>query len=73
MGDCEDHGINESFWARMQTEPRTRRKWSTILELSTAIAGYIGTPHHQKRHDSSLGMLTPAEHANRYAPALQLT
>jgi len=42
IGDCYDNAMIESFWARIQTELLDWKKWTTILELSTEIADYIG-------------------------------
>lgn len=52
----------ESFWARMQTELRNRRRWRTRLELANAIFEYLETVHNRKRRHSSLGMLTSTEY-----------
>ncbi len=57
----------------MQTELLDRKKSVTIVELSTEMVDYIDTFHNNKRHHSSLDMLTPTEYENLYAPTLQLT
>ena len=36
-GDCYDNAMIESFWSRMQVELLNRRRWSTRVELATAI------------------------------------
>jgi len=57
----------------MQTELLDRKKWLTIVELSTAMADYIDHFHNTQRRHSSLGMLTPTEYEQLHAPVLQLT
>lgn len=57
----------------MQIELLDRKKWTTVVELSTEIADYIDCSHNHKRRHSLLGMLTPTEYENLYAPMLKLT
>ncbi len=57
----------------MQTELLDRKKWDTIIELSTAMAEYIDTFHNTKRRHSALSMLPPTEYEQLHAPTLQLT
>jgi putative transposase len=45
----------------MQIELLDRKRWTTRVELSVAIADYIGFYNADRRH-SSLGYLTPNEH-----------
>ena len=73
VGDCFDNAMIESFWARMQTELLARKKWVSMVELSTEMVDYIDTFHNHKRSHSSLDMLTPTDYENLYAPMLQLT
>ena len=73
LGDCYDNALIETFWARMQKELLDRKKWVTIVELSTEMVDYIDTFHNHQRRHSSLDMLTPTEYENLYAPTLQLT
>lgn len=68
-----DHAMIESFWAIMQTELLSRKKWFRIFELITEMVDYIGTFHIHKGRHSSLDMLTPHEGENLHAPMLQLT
>ena len=49
----------ESFWGRMQVELLNRQKWSSIVELSTAMVDYIDSFHNEKRRHSSLDMNRP--------------
>jgi transposase InsO family protein len=57
----------------MQTELLDRKKWLTIVELSTAMADYIDHFHNTQRRHSALEMLTPTEYEQLHAPVLQLT
>ena len=72
IGDCYDDAMIESFWGRMQVELLNRQKWSSIVELSTAMVDYIDSFHNEKRRHSSLDMLTPTEYETKHAPTLQL-
>jgi transposase InsO family protein len=45
----------ESFWGSMQIELFNRQRWSTISELSQAIADYIENFYNPSRRHSSLG------------------
>jgi len=57
----------------MQTELLDRKKWLTIVELSTAMADYIDHFHNTQRRHPALDMLTPTEYEQLHAPVLQLT
>jgi len=61
VGDCYDNALIESFWGRMQTELFNTRTWSTVEQLSVAIADYIENFHNTRRRHSALDMLTPTE------------
>ena len=61
VGDCYDNAPMESFWGSMQIELFNRQKWTTIAELSQAIADYIENFYNPARRHSSLGYLTPNE------------
>jgi putative transposase len=61
----------ESFWGRMQAELLNSHKWTTRVELSSAIFDWIEVFYNRTRRHSSLGMLSPvayekphAEHTN---------
>ena len=58
----------ESFWSRMQVELLNRRRWSTRVELATAIFEYLEVFHNRQRRHSALGMLTPVEFEARHEP-----
>jgi putative transposase len=46
----------------MQTELLNRKKWTTIVELSVAVADYIENFHNTTRRHSALDMFTPTEY-----------
>jgi putative transposase len=62
VGDAFDNAVIESFWARLQTELLNRTKWTTRIELSTALFEYLEIFHNRNRRHSSLRMLTPIEY-----------
>jgi hypothetical protein len=45
----------------MQVELLNRRRWTTRIELATAIHDYIELFHNTRRRHSTLGWLTPIE------------
>ena len=51
----------EAFWGRMQVELLNRKKWTTVVELSIAMADYIVNFYNVERRHSALGYLTPVE------------
>ena len=61
IGDCYDNDPMESFWGRMQIELLNRKKWTTIVELSIAMADYICNFYNTERRQSTLAYLTPKE------------
>ena len=73
VGDCYDNAMIEAFWGRMQTELLNRKKWTTIVELSVAVADYIENFHNTTRRHSALDMLTPTEYETINTTLLQLT
>jgi len=70
VGDCYDNAMIESFWGPMQTELFNTRKWSTVEQLSMAVADYIETFHNSRRRHSALDMLTPTEFETLNTPQL---
>ncbi len=73
VGSAYDNAMMESFWGRMQVELLNRQRWTTRIELATAIHDYIELWHKARRRHSALGMLTPSEiearwHASREEP-----
>ena len=73
VGDCFDNAMIEAFWGRMQTELLNCRKWTTIVELSVAMADYIENFHNTTRRHSALDILTPTEYETINTTLLQLT
>lgn len=73
IGDCYDNAMIESFWGRMQTELLNRKSWTTVVELSIAMADYIENFHNTRRRHSSLDMLTPTEYESTKQAQLQLS
>ena len=45
----------------MQVELLNRKKWTTVVELSIAMADYIVNFYNVERRHSALGYLTPVE------------
>jgi hypothetical protein len=41
VGSAYDNAMVESFWGRMQVELLNRKRWTTRIELATAIHDYI--------------------------------
>ena len=68
VGDCFDNAVIESFWSRMQVELLNRRRWSTRIELASAIFDYLEIFHNRQRRHSSLSMLTPVEFEALHQP-----
>ena len=73
VGDCYDNAMIEAFWGRMQPEVLNRKKWTTIVELSVAVADYIENFHNTTRRHSALDMFTPTEYETINTTLLQLT
>jgi putative transposase len=67
VGSAYDNALMESFWGRMQVELLDRRRWTTRIELATAIHDYIELWHNTRRRHSSLAMRTPAEVEHAWA------
>lgn len=51
----------ESFWGTRQIELLNRKRWTTVVELSLAIANYIENFYNVERRHSSLRYFTPNE------------
>ena len=54
VGDCFDNAVIESFWSRMLAELLNRKRWSTRIELASAIFDYVEIFHNRQRRHSSL-------------------
>lgn len=46
----------ESFWGRMQTELLNRKSWTTVVELSIAMADYIENFHNTRGYVPRCGV-----------------
>jgi putative transposase len=66
VGDAFDNAMVKAFWGRMQTELLNRQKWSTRLELSTAMFDWIEAFYNPTRRHSSLGNISPIEFERRH-------
>lgn len=66
VGDCYDNALMESFWSRVQVELFDRKRWTTRVELATALFEYLEVFHNRQRRHSSLGMMTPVEFELRH-------
>jgi len=62
--DCYDNSPMESFWGSMQIELLNRQRWTTVVELSVAMADYIENFYNLSRRHSSLDYFTPDEFEN---------
>jgi putative transposase len=72
-GDCYDNAPMESFWGSMQIELLDRQRWTTVLELTQAIADYIDNFYNRDRRHSALNYLTPNEFEDLHSPEPQAT
>ena len=61
VGDCYDNSPIESFWGSMQIELLNRQRWTTVVELSVAMADYIENFYNPARRHNSLDYFTPNE------------
>jgi Integrase core domain len=50
----------ESFWSGMQVELLDWKRWSTRIELASAIFEYLEISHNRQRRHSSLSMSSTA-------------
>jgi len=73
VGDCYDNSPMESFWGSMQIELLDRQRWTTIAELSAAMADYIENFYNPARRHSSLNYLTPLEFEDLHSTQTQTT
>ncbi|RNL49460.1 IS3 family transposase [Arthrobacter oryzae] len=59
VGDCFDNAAMETFWGRMQTELLDRKRtWQTVIELVTAMNGWLDFYNGKRRH-SYTGYMSP--------------
>lgn len=73
IGDCYDNSPMESFWGSMQIELLDRQRWTTVVELSVAMADYIENFYNPMRRHSSLNYFTPKEFENLQLSETQTT
>lgn len=66
VGDAYDNAMVESLWGRMQSELLNTKKWSTRLELSTAMFDWIEGFYNRTRRHSALGNISPIEFERRH-------
>ncbi len=66
VGSAYDNAMVESFWGRLQVELLNRKRWTTRIELATAIHDYIELFHNTRRRHSALGMLSPTDYEHNY-------
>lgn len=62
VGDSYEKSPMESFWGSIQIELLERKKWTTVTELSKAMADYIENFYNGTRLRSSPEYLTPNEY-----------
>ena len=60
-GNCWDNAVAESFFATLKTELVERRRWSSRVELRSAVFDYIEVFYNRRRLHSALNYKTPAE------------
>jgi transposase InsO family protein len=57
----------------MQIELLDRQRWTTVVELSVAMADYIENFYNPRRRHSSLNYFTPEEFKNLQLSEAQIT
>ena len=62
FGAAFDNAMMESFWSSMQNELLNRKRWTTRIELSSAIFEYIEVFYNRNRQHSQLGYVSPPEY-----------
>ena len=67
IGDCDDNGQMQSFWARMQVELLNRKRWNSRFELADERFDHLEIIHNRQGQHSSPGMLSPIGYARRHA------
>ena len=64
VGDRYDNSPMESFWGSMQIELLNRQRWTTVVELSVAMADCVENFYNLSRRHSSLSYFTREEFEN---------
>src|SRR5450755_1920457 len=59
VGDCYDNAMAESFWATLEREVLSHRRFKTQAEAKTAIFAWIEGWYNPHRRHSSLGRRSP--------------
>src|ERR1019366_2859860 len=59
VGDCYDNAMAESFWATLEREVLSRRRFKTQAEAKMAIFSWIEGWYNPHRRHSSLGRRSP--------------
>jgi putative transposase len=59
VGDCYDNALAESFWATLEREVLSRRRFKTQAEAKMAIFSWIEGWYNPHRRHSSLGRRSP--------------
>jgi putative transposase len=59
VGDCYDNALAESFWATLEREVLSRRRFKTQAEAKMAIFSWIEGWYNPHRRHSSLGYRSP--------------
>lgn len=72
VGDPYDNAVVESFWARLQVEVLSRRRWNTRIQLVNAIFEYIEGFHSRRRRHSALRWTSPIEFEDTLAQAAEI-
>ncbi len=73
VGSAYDNAMVESFWGRLQVELLNRKRWTTRIELATAIHDYIELFHNTRRRRetprsrASSGIVRSPRRSNRIA------
>jgi putative transposase len=66
-GNCWDNAVAESFFSTIKAELIHERRWSSRLELRSAVFKYIEVFYNRRRLHSTLGYRTPMETESDYA------
>ena len=61
VGDCLDNAAMEALWSRVHVELLDRQRWTTRIELATALCDSLEIFHNRERRHCALGMRTPRE------------
>jgi len=64
VGDPWDNAVVEAFWGRLQVEVLNRQRWSTRVELASAIFEWIEGFYNRRRRHSALGWTSPVDFEN---------